>query len=528
MNETRLPALTRPAVIASMQSAKPIKVLIVEDSEFDARVLVNVLRQGGYEPEFKRVDTADTMRAALVSQRWDVVLSDYNMPGFNARGALEVLQSTGQDLPFLIISGGIGEDIAVAAMKAGAHDYLMKGSLARLIPAIERELREATTRKAQGLAEEALRENEMRYRMLWETSSDAVIIMDMNSRIQFANPAVEKIFGYLPEELIGRDLGVLIPPESRPLYHEGILNYMRTGVRSLDWKASEMPGLRKDGVVLQTEVSLGEMEWHGKKLFAGFIRDVTEKKRAEQELRETQEQFRVAREIQQRLFPKVAPALDRFDIAGASYPADAAGGDYFDYLAMLHDRVGIVVGDVTGHGIGPALLMAETRAYLRLLARNREDVGEILTRANLILSEDVDYERFVTVVIARLDPKSLELVYGSAGHPTCYVLDAASAIKAYLKRTGVPLGLKRETIYEAAPPIQLAPGDIILLVTDGIDEAMSGEGEFFGVDRTLEVLRRHRDQPAREIVQALYQAVKDFSHDTPQMDDITSIVVKVL
>jgi DNA-binding NtrC family response regulator len=126
----------------------PIRVLIAEDSEFDARILVNTLRQGGYEPKFKRVETAVDFRAALTDESWEVILSDYNMPEFTALDALKIAQESGLDLPFIIISGGIGEDIAVAAMKAGAHDYFMKGNLARLVPAVEREIREAFGRRA--------------------------------------------------------------------------------------------------------------------------------------------------------------------------------------------------------------------------------------------------------------------------------------------------------------------------------------------------------------------------------------------
>src|SRR5207247_7810972 len=124
---------------------------------------------------------------------------------------------------------------------------------------------------------------------------------------------------------------------------------------------------RKVVVENPVEVSFSDMVLKGERRFVGFVRDITERKRAEKELRESQEQFRVAREIQQRLFPKCAPVLEGFDIAGATYPAEATGGDYFDYLPMLNDRLGIIVADVTGHGVGPALLMAETRAYLRVL-----------------------------------------------------------------------------------------------------------------------------------------------------------------
>jgi PAS domain S-box-containing protein len=506
---------------------KPLRALIVEDSEFDAQMLVSLLRKSGYDPAFERVETADALQGALAAKNWDIVLADYNLPQFNALAALGLLQQTGLDLPFIIVSGGIGEDIAVAAMKAGAHDYLMKGNLNRLAPAVERELREAANRASQREAKQALHESEQRYRLLWETSPDAVILMDTESRIHFANPAVKEVFGYPPEELVGQNLALLQPERLRGGHRAGVARYLRTGVKKLNWRATETAGRRKDGTEIVIEISFSDMDMGGQKRFVGFIRDITERKRAERELRENQEQFRVAREIQQRLFPKAAPHFPAFDIAGASYPAEATGGDYFDYLPMLHGRLGIVVGDVTGHGIGPALLMAETRAYLRVLAGRRENVGEILTRTNGVLAEDVGAERFVTLFLGRLDPQTPALVYASAGHPAGYILDASGAVKTALPRTGVPLGIQPDTVYAESAEIPLASGDIVLLLTDGIEESMSPDNSLFGIDRGLEVVRANRKKSAREIVTALYQSVRQFSKDTPQLDDVTAIVVKV-
>jgi PAS domain S-box-containing protein len=515
-----------PAVAATMKT--PLRVLIVEDSEFDAQVIVSLLRKGGYDVAFQRVEDAESMRRALEADSWQLILADYNLPTFNAPAALDVLKSTGLDLPFLIVSGGIGEDIAVACMKAGAHDYLMKGNLHRLAPAVERELREAANRANQREARRAFIESELRYRLLWETCPDAVLLMDPRGTIEFANPAVRELFGFSPEELIGRPLSVLQPEKLAPAHRLEIQRYLESGLKAVLWRGTETAGLRRDGVEVPIEVSLSDMLLNGQRRIVGFIRDVTERKRAERELRENQEQFRVAREIQQRLFPKAAPACAGFDIAGASYPAEATGGDYYDYLPMLNDRLGIVVGDVTGHGVGPALLMAETRAYLRVLAGRREDVGEILARANGILAEDMGSERYITLFFGRLDPRQRTLAYASAGHSAGYVLDHSGVTKATLRRTGVPLGIQPDTQYASQPELPLATGDIVLLLTDGIEESAGPDDELFGIERTLDVVRRHRGDPASQIVQHLYESVRSFGCHVPQADDITAIVVKVL
>ncbi len=506
---------------------KALRVLIVEDSEFDAQMIVSMLRKGGYEVISERVETEPALRAALEGKSWDIILADYNLPEFNASVALTILQESGLDLPFIIVSGGIGEDIAVSAMKAGAHDYLMKGNLSRLLPAVERELREAANRAGQREAKRALQESELRYRLLWETSPDAVILMDTESRIHFANPAVKDLFGYTPEEIIGKPLTTLQPERLRGAHVVGLLRYLQTGIKKLNWRATETTGRRKDGAEIPIEVSFSDMELNGERRFVGFVRDITERKRAERELRQNQEQFRVAREIQQRLFPKAAPGLPGYDIAGASYPAEATGGDYFDYLPMLHDCLGIIVGDVTGHGVGPALLMAETRAYLRVLTGRREDVGEILTRANGVLAEDVGQERFITLFMARLNPRNRSIVYASAGHPAGYVLGPKGEIKHQLRRTGVPLGIAPNTQYTSSPEIPLEQGDLLLLLTDGIEESMAPDDSLLGTERILAVVRSNLDKSAREIVEALYQAARQFSQNTPQLDDVTAIVMKV-
>jgi PAS domain S-box-containing protein len=506
---------------------RPLRLLMIEDSDFDAELLLALMKRGGYEVDHLRVENSEDLRKAL-KQDWDIVIADYNLPQFDAPAALQILKETGKDIPFLIVSGGIGESTAVAAMKAGAHDYLMKGNMARLVPVVEREIREAENRASKMRTEEALRESELRYRLLWETATDAVLLLNPDAVVEFANPAVERIFGYKPEELVGQDVTILQPYFAAADAEVSWKRFLRIWPAGSAPRTIEATGRHKNGGQISVEIVFSALEMAGRRLFVCFIRDITERKKTEGELMANQEQFRVAHEIQQHLFPKSSPTLDGFDIAGISYPAEATGGDYFDYLPMLNNCIGIVVGDVTGHGIGPALLMAETRAYLRILAKNRDDAGEILTRTNLVLAEDVGAERYVTLIFVRLSPNQKTISYANAGHIPGYLLGANGLPKHMLKRTGSPLGLRAETTYVSSPEIKLEAGDLILLLTDGFEEALSPDEEFFGMQRVLEQIKKNREKPAREIVRGLYEAFRNFTSEEPQLDDLTIVIIKVL
>lgn len=177
---------------------RPLRALIVEDSERDADLLLRELRRGGFDVTFERVDTAEAMSAALEKQTWDIVFCDYSMPRLDAPTALSLMRGTGLDLPFLIVSGTVGEDAAVEAMKAGAHDYFRKDKLSpRLVPVIERELREASGRAERRRAESALLEKEAQYRQVVESVRAVVWRAEARTfRFTFVSPEAEKILGY--------------------------------------------------------------------------------------------------------------------------------------------------------------------------------------------------------------------------------------------------------------------------------------------------------------------------------------------
>ncbi|MBW4487429.1 MAG: PAS domain S-box protein [Trichocoleus desertorum ATA4-8-CV12] len=190
-----------------------LRALIVEDSEDDTELLVIELEQQGYDPIYERVDTTKAMQAALEQNSWDVIICDYSMPQFSAPAALALLQARDLDIPFIIVSGTIGEDIAVAAMKAGAHDYLIKGNLARLVPAIERELREAQEREALRQAQKALRENEERFRSLIENALDLIVVLAIDGTIHYSSPSSKSLLGYNSEAIAATNIFQYMHPE---------------------------------------------------------------------------------------------------------------------------------------------------------------------------------------------------------------------------------------------------------------------------------------------------------------------------
>jgi len=198
-----------------------LRVLIVEDSEDDALLLVEELRTGGYDVHWDRVETPDAMDIALNSAVWDVIISDYILPSFTGLDALAIALERQIDVPFIIVSGAIGEEVAVAAMKAGAHDYIMKDTLARLVPALARELQEAVERRVRREAEQALRENEELLSRIVETNADGIVIVDRTHRFTFVNSAAEQLFGLARADIIGRtneELGwKLLTMDGQPL-----------------------------------------------------------------------------------------------------------------------------------------------------------------------------------------------------------------------------------------------------------------------------------------------------------------------
>jgi serine phosphatase RsbU (regulator of sigma subunit) len=234
----------------------------------------------------------------------------------------------------------------------------------------------------------------------------------------------------------------------------------------------------------------------------------------------------LARQVQQRLFPAGPFPAPGFEVGGATYPADATGGDYYDFIPMFDGHIGVVIGDVCGHGLPAALLMAETRALLWGLADAHRHVGTMLGSVNRMLNQDTAGERFVTLFFACLDPQKRSFTYASAGHTSGYVLSSAGEVVNRLDSTAPALGILSDVEIKVRDGPVLAPGEMVLLLTDGIEEACDPSGNPFGCDRALEVVRTCRSEPPQTIIQTLYQAVRQFSGNADQVDDMTSILIR--
>jgi PAS domain S-box-containing protein/putative nucleotidyltransferase with HDIG domain len=278
---------------SAISNPQSLRVLVVEDVEDDALLIIRALKKGGYAPEYERVETAAAMRKALQDKTWDIILSDYRMPHFTAVDAIALLKETNIDIPIIIVSGTIGEETAVECMRLGAHDYIMKNNLPRLCQAIARELEEAGSRSKRKQAEEALRQSEEKYRTILENINDGYYEVDLNGNFTFFNDSMCRILGYPQEEMTGMNNRQFTDIENAKKLFKTFSEVYRTGesAKEFGWQI-----IRKDGTKRYIEVSVSlQKNSSGKTMgFRGIARDITERKRAEEEQKQSLEQMRKA------------------------------------------------------------------------------------------------------------------------------------------------------------------------------------------------------------------------------------------
>lgn len=426
-------------------------------------------------------------------------------------------------IPVVVLTDPEDVELATEALRQGAADCLLKGQDGVLF---ERVMRYAVEHQH---AQQALKQSERRYRRLLSAVTSylyQVELKDGQSVSTKHGPGCLATTGYSPKDYAADPFLWLRMVHDRD--RARVQRYVQRVLGGKNASPIEHRIYRKDGTVRWIRNTIvPQYDAAGRLVhYDGIVEDITQRKRAERSLRHRQAQLLAAQRIQQQLLPDAPPSLPGYDIAAGLYPAEIVAGDLYDFLPLPDGFLGLVVGDVSGHGFGPAIYMALTHAILRSLALVHNDPAEILERANAALVKETREERFVSLLLARLEPQSGTLVYAGAGHPAGLVLNASGELKACLRSVSLPLGVSSTASFCTSEPLFLAPGDVVLFITDGVVEAAPPGSEMFGAERTLNVARSRQSAPAKALVAHLHHEVLAFCQRRTPADDITVLVVK--
>ncbi|MCL5736256.1 MAG: SpoIIE family protein phosphatase [Actinobacteria bacterium] len=541
-----------------------VRVLLIEDSDDDVLLVLRELAQGGYEVTGLRVeDTEEGTRQALSDGPWDLVLADYSLPAFDAVSALRLLQATGQDIPFIIVSGTITEETAVAAMKAGAHDYVHKGNLARLAPAVDRELKEAANRRAQ--QETLAKHDELRLlhselQLAARLRQSLITVgQDLASTLDFDEVLSRAVAE--GAEVLGADAAVLeMRTEGGWFIREsyGLARRLRgltlkdeearlAALADRERKALVMADAAIDGrldeetrsrfsmaSVLVVPLTLHEqvigviLLAHSSRARAfgeahlEFARNLSLLVAlALENARLYGEQKLLAHKLEATLLniPKVLPELEISHVYRSATHDAHVGGDFYDVFEAKDGLVGLLIGDVSGHGVEAARIATLVRDTVQAFAHQFRRPHLVLRETNRLLAAK-QLPGFTTVFLGLLNPHSGNLVYSSAGHPPPLLTNNGRVVP--LESAGSPLGVFRDARYHDGQ-INMPDDSLLLLYTDGVTEARSQNG-FFGEERLSDSLTRARGRPVDRVPSMLLEDALRFS-DGHLDDDVALLAV---
>ena len=286
---------------SKIKNPQLLRVLMVENSEDDALLVLRALKKGGYNPVYERVETAAAMKKALQEKRWDVILCDYKMPKFSGKHAIALLKETNIDIALIIVSGTVGEETAIECMRSGAHDYVMKDSLSRLCPAIARELEQTKVRKKQRQVDERIKKSEENFRLSLDDSPLGVRIVSAEGKTIYANKAGLDIYGYDSiEEINKTPIKERYTPQSYAGYK---IRKEKRERGELGPSEYEISIVRKNGEVRHLRAFRKEIFWNGVKKAQIIYQDITESKQTEDNLRQSEEKYRsILEDIQEGYF----------------------------------------------------------------------------------------------------------------------------------------------------------------------------------------------------------------------------------
>ncbi len=377
-------------------------------------------------------------------------------------------------------------------------------------------------------AEQALAALHQRTGPILNAIEEGVCTLDGAGRLLFFNPAAERILSRRLTDLAGVDAHATLHhtrPDGRPHRADDcpIQQVLADGVSR---SAEEDVFWKPDGTAVPVSYRASALREDGESEGAAVtgvvvvFRDLTERRRQSR----TERHMAAAVEVQQRLLPVEAPTLAGFDVAGAAYPAERACGDSFDFIPLPDGSWCLAVGDVSGHGLGPALHMVETRAALRTLLDSPLPFDQVLARLNRLLYADLAEGAFVTLFLACLDPSTRRLTYAGAGHEARLIRADGEVLR--LSSTAPLLGLIRDFRHEPPAPLTLSSGDVLVIPTDGLTETACPDRGLFGWQGVIDAVAAYRGASAAELVERLCLTARSFARDRPPSDDVTLVVAK--
>ncbi|MCA9245666.1 MAG: SpoIIE family protein phosphatase [Planctomycetales bacterium] len=391
---------------------------------------------------------------------------------------------------------------------------------ARAIP--EEELIFAVARDVteQVAVEAELQTRSDREQTILDHTQAVIYVKNSDGAYLFVNRRFTELFSLAREQVVGKTDYDIFPEEMAQAFR---CNDEKVVLEGKTFTVQEVAP-HADGNHTYISVKFPLKDSRGKiHSIAGISTDITNEIRAN----ESKRQLELAQFFQQKLYPKATPEIPGLDVTGVALPVSELCGDYFDFIPRSRDSWVLVVGDVCGHGVGPALAMVEVRTTLRLLlGRSAVPLGYAVEELNAILIDDLPESSFISLFLAEIDVSEKTLRYIGAGHMALLLGCDGSVLT--LDSNGPLLGHDNHALFDASPPIKLAENDQVLIFTDGIVEAEDAAGERFGMSRLLRAMRKHRSLSSESAVQALIAAVHEFTNDEPVRDDMTAILAKVL
>ncbi len=487
-----------------------MRILLVEDNAVDRFFVTRSLSQvEGFDYVLCPSESLSEAIEQVAGATFDVILLDLWLPDSEGIETCSRMISAAPNTPIVVMTGTNDGALASEALQRGAQDYMVKGSFPGA--AIARVMQYAIDR-CQFSTEMVQQDQHFRQvmshvpAMVWTTNRDLKISSIFGAGLQRFGVMAPDVVGHSVSEFFCRKLGADQVLKS----HQAAITGKAPTVE-FEWQDR----------IFHVNVEQLNVDNYCDSGTIGVAIDVTEQQVMDREIH-------FARLVQESLLPSSHPCLDGFDIFGASHPARQTCGDWFGYLEFPDGSLGLEVGDVCGKGFGPAILSASIAAYLEVLAERQPDLRAVLEFCNrMVCRRQGPNAEFAVLSLARLEAGQSKITYAGAGEQML-VVGSDGVLKHLIAASGIPVGLMDDATYSPPEEVSLDKGDILLMLTDGFKEAMSCDGELFGISRIVTSVASHRHQSAAEIFHALRSAALAFSDHSHQSDDMTGIIIKVV